>query len=166
MKNAITYAKWFIDQGLDNPKNSYKGSMKLQKLLFFAQMLSIAKNNKLLFEDEFSAFEHGMCINGIRKAYINNSIPKIDNESFSDEELEILQMTKEIYGMEDADELSKMSHEFNFYKKHFVDSKKENGNWNVEKQLVKNEELFTDIDNMKNVLYAYNIIKERNDNIC
>ena len=28
-------AKWFMQKGLDNPSNTNKGNMKLQKLLFF-----------------------------------------------------------------------------------------------------------------------------------
>ena len=29
-------AEWFIQKNLDNPTNTFKGNMKLQKLLFFA----------------------------------------------------------------------------------------------------------------------------------
>ena len=50
-KNTIyDYTNWFLENNLDNPRNTYKGNMKLQKLLFFAQLISLAKNNKLLFE--------------------------------------------------------------------------------------------------------------------
>ena len=59
-KNTVfDYAKWFLENDLDTPRNTFKGNMKLQKLLFFAQLISLAKNNKLLFDEEFCAFENG-----------------------------------------------------------------------------------------------------------
>ena len=48
MKNVFDYAKWLMDNNLDNPRNTFKGNMKLQKLLFFAQLISPAKNKKRL----------------------------------------------------------------------------------------------------------------------
>ena len=32
---VFDYAKWFLENNLDTPRNTFKGNMKLQKLLFF-----------------------------------------------------------------------------------------------------------------------------------
>lgn len=29
--NVFDYAKWFLDNNLDTPRNTFKGNMKLQK---------------------------------------------------------------------------------------------------------------------------------------
>lgn len=57
--NVLDYTKWFLENNLDTPRNTFKGNMKLQKLLFFAQLISLTKNNKLLFDEQFCAFENG-----------------------------------------------------------------------------------------------------------
>ena len=67
--NVFDVTKWFLENNLDTPRDTFKGNMKLQKLLFFAQLISLAKNNKLLFDDEFCAFENGMVMEKIRIAY-------------------------------------------------------------------------------------------------
>lgn len=41
MSNAINYAKYIIRNGLDTNHNTYDGNMKLQKLLFFADYISL-----------------------------------------------------------------------------------------------------------------------------
>ena len=94
--------------------------MKLQKLLFFAQLISLAKNNKLLFDEEFCAFENGMVMENVRLEYKNN-LSKLLNYSgndLSEDDLEILELTKNIYGSEDADTLSNMTHQFEYWKKY------------------------------------------------
>ena len=78
-----TIAKWFINQNLDNPSNSRDGNMKLQKLLFFSQLIYMCKNKgKTMYNDEFNAFEHGMVLESVRLEY-QNSFNTLYNESIS-----------------------------------------------------------------------------------
>lgn len=159
--NVLDYAKWFLENNLDNPRNTFKGNMKLQKLLFFAQLISLAKNNKLLFDEEFSAFENGMVMENIRLEYKNN-LDKLLNykrNELSKDEIEVLELTKNIYGFEDADTLSNMTHQFEYWKKYLKKSNNINDFKDKKKAIVPNKELLKELDNIKDVLDAYEIMQ-------
>ena len=158
--NVFDYTKWFLDENLDNPRNTFKGNMKLQKLLFFAQLISLAKNNKLLFDDEFSAFENGMVMEDVRLKYKNNldELLKYKGNKLSKDDLEVLNLTKDIYGSEDADTLSNMSHQFEYWKKYLTLSDDGNNYKNKRKAKVPNKELKRELDNIRDVLDAYEIM--------
>lgn len=160
-KNKVfDVAKWFIENDLDNPRNTIKGNMKLQKLLFFSQLISLAKNNKLLFDDNFCAFENGMVMEKVRLKYKNNlnDFLNYQRNDFSDEELQILELTKNIYGNESADTLSNMTHEFDYWKKYLNNSNNIFNYKNKNKSIVPNKELEKELDGIKDVLYAYELI--------
>ena len=162
-KNTVLdYAKWFIDNNLDTPRNTFKGNMKLQKLLFFAQLISLAKNDKLLFEEEFCAFENGMVMENIRLEYKNN-LPKLLKYKMKElpkEDIEVLELTKNIYGNEDADVLSNMSHQFEYWKKYLNLSSEDYEYKNKKKSFVPNVELKKELDNIRDVLDAYELMKD------
>ena len=46
MRKAIDFAKYFIKEELDNPRNSFDGNMKLQKLLVYSNLINLALYNK------------------------------------------------------------------------------------------------------------------------
>lgn len=158
--NVFDYTKWFLENNLDTPRNTFKGNMKLQKLLFFAQLISLAKNNKLLFDDQFCAFENGMVMENVRLKYKNNldELLNYRRNKLTDEELEILELTKNIYGSENADTLSNMTHQFEYWKKYLQISNNEFDFKDKNKSLVPNEELEKELDNIRDVLDAYNIM--------
>ncbi|MBE6156397.1 MAG: DUF4065 domain-containing protein [Firmicutes bacterium] len=158
--NVFDYTKWFLENNLDTPRNTFKGNMKLQKLLFFAQLISLAKNNKLLFDDQFCAFENGMVMENVRLKYKNNldELLNYRRNKLTDEELEILELTKNIYGSENADTLSNMTHQFEYWKKYLQISNNKFDFKDKNKSLVPNEELEKELDNIRDVLDAYNIM--------
>lgn len=161
--NVFDYAKWFLENNLDTPRNTFKGNMKLQKLLFFSQLISLAKNNKLLFEEQFCAFENGMVMENVRLKYKNNldELLNYKRKELSDEELEILELTKNIYGSENADTLSNMTHQFEYWKKYLQISNNEYDFKDKNKSIVPNEELKKELDNIRDVLDAYNIMNSK-----
>ena len=66
-------AEWFIQRNLDTPTNTGKGNMKLQKLLFFSQLIYMCKNNgETMYNEMFSAFDNGMVLEPIRQEYLKN----------------------------------------------------------------------------------------------
>lgn len=158
--NVFDYTKWLLENNLDTPRNTFKGNMKLQKLLFFAQLISLAKNNKLLFEDEFCAFENGMVMENVRLKYKNNlnELLNYKRKELTNEELEILELTKNIYGSENADTLSNMTHQFEYWKKYLQFSNNEFEFKDKNKAVVPNYELAKELDNIRDVLDAYNIM--------
>ncbi|MEG2457476.1 MAG: DUF4065 domain-containing protein [Bacilli bacterium] len=162
MYNAVDIAKWFLENNLDNPRNNLNGNIKLQKLMFFSQLIYIALYDKYLINDNFNAYEHGMVMESIRIKYkdnMNSILEEGNTNILSEEALNALNLTKELYGDADAEELSSMSHEFNYWKTYY--KKSDNGIYKSKKKsLVPNEELKKDIENIRNVLKANEIIKK------
>ena len=156
----IAVAKWFINQNLDNPSNSRDGNMKLQKLLFFSQLIYMCQNNgKTMYNDEFNAFEHGMVLEDVRLEYQNN-FRELYNNSKKDinlpEDVEkALIITKEIFGNCSANELSDMSHQFKTWNKYFTRSMNKTGGYNKSKSKVPYRELKEELYKMQKVLSAY-----------
>lgn len=170
--SPVEITKWFINQDLDEPKNKKDGNIKLQKLLFFSQLIYMAKNNgKTMFDDEFCAFEHGMVLEDIRKIYHNNykQITKQAKEEtiiFPKEIVETLELTKEIFGNCSADELSDLSHEFDAWNKYYNNSteKKLKIVWhNKEKSKVPYSELQKELYRIQKVLTAYEMTSHSSD---
>ena len=52
-----------------NNRKSYEGNIRLNKYLYFAQTVYLAKYGKLLFEDEFVAYDNGPVIKEIVENY-------------------------------------------------------------------------------------------------
>ncbi len=52
-----------------NNRKSYEGNIKLNKYLYFSQTVYLAKYNKLLFEDDFVAYDNGPVIKQIVETY-------------------------------------------------------------------------------------------------
>lgn len=122
MKNAMDYAKFFLKQEDDKIANTMDGNMKLQKLLSFANMISIAKYGHPLFAEPVLAYENGFVVESVRQRY-KNDYAGLKNDSgefnpdFSEEEYRILNDTLGIFGRLQAKELSNLSHEFSSWKK-------------------------------------------------
>lgn len=164
-RNPLDVAKWLLENNLiDEPKDSLKGNMKLQKLLFFSQLINYALYNKPLFDAQFSAFEHGVVIEEVRNTYKTSleSIQKRETINFTGEELNTLKLTKEIYGDASADELSDLTHQFECWKKYYKQSKTTTGYKIKNKAIIPESELKSEIDIINNVLRAYSIINNIN----
>lgn len=157
--DPIDIAKWFMKQediqGIDN---SQAGNTKLQKLIFFSQLIYMCKNNDArMFDQEFSAFKNGMVLNDVRtqfKNYYTELKKDSDNINIPEDIEEALYLTKQIFGKYSADELSKMSHEFEAWKKHYENSKILFG-YNYSKAKVPYKELEQELYRMQKVLKAY-----------
>ena len=153
-------AKWFMKQDIEGINNSKEGNMKLQKLLFFAQMMYMCKNNgNTIFEEEFNAFKHGMVLQDVLWKYQNN-FQEFEQESkeeinIPDDIEEILIATKEIFGSCTPEELSKMTHELKAWEKYFHKSILFGGKYNQSKSKVPYKELEEDLYRMKKILDAY-----------
>lgn len=130
MCKAINVASWFINNDF-SALNNKDSNLKLNKLLYFAQMISLIKRNKPLFEEDLYAFENGVVVEDIRKEYCNNysefiKIAKKCNYKIGKEEEEILNITKNIFMDASPSELSDLTHEHkcwqDYYKKSLEDA--------------------------------------------
>lgn len=156
-------AEWFIAQNLDSPANTGKGNMKIQKLLFFSQLIFMCKNDgKTMYKDQFNAFENGMVLEKVRKNYLEDyKTLKEESEGkieLPDNVLEALNLTKEIFGGCSADELSEMSHQFDCWLKYFKKSGVKN-HYDKKKSIVPYKELEKELYKMQKVLDAYESTK-------
>lgn len=126
---AIDAAKYFMDKKLDTPRNTFSGNMKLQKLLYFAQLVSLAKFDEPLFRDKIYAFKKGMVIDDVRKKYKNDyqTIINCELPKLSSKELETLKITVEIYGKYNAQQLSEITHDQLSWKEKYRQGTCENG---------------------------------------
>ena len=155
----IEIAEWFMKQDISGLDNTQDGNTKMQKLLFFSQLIYMCKNDEnTMFDDEFSAFKNGMVLNDIRIKYRNsyntlkeNSIEEIKLQKDVEESLDL---TMDIFGHYSAAELSDLCHEFNAWSKHFDESKMLLG-YNKAKAQVPYSELKKELYRMKKVLQAY-----------
>ena len=158
--NPKIVAEWFIQRNLDNPPNTGKGNMKLQKLLFFSQLIYMCKNNgETMYEDKFSAFDNGMVLEPVRQEYLRN-YKHLKEEASHNIELpedvkEALTITEDVFGKCTADELSELSHQFNSWSKYLNLSIEENNFHNKEKAIVPYEDLEKELYRMNKVLKAY-----------
>lgn len=80
MITAKEVAKYFLSKDKDkklfnknlvefNNIKSYEGNVRLNKYLYFAQTVYLAKYGKLLFEDEFVAYDNGPVVKEIVETY-------------------------------------------------------------------------------------------------
>lgn len=163
----IKIAKWFINQDTLEINNSQEGNTKLQKLIFFSQLIYMCENDReRMFDQEFSAFKNGMVLNDVRKEFKSN-YKKLKEESVNIEvpkDIEkALILTRQIFGKYSAEELSKMSHEFEAWEKHYESSKGLFG-YNYNKAKIPYEELQEELYKMKKVLKAYESTSNMQDN--
>ncbi len=80
MNNAEDIAKYFLSKDTNhklfnknivsyNNRKFYEGNVRLNKYLFLAQVVYLAKNNCRLFKDDFCAYDNGPVIESIMKSY-------------------------------------------------------------------------------------------------
>ena len=160
MKDVYDYAKFFIKNGADSTPNTYDGNMKLQKLLVFADLISIAEHGKPLFNEQVLAFQNGCVVEKIRLRYKNDYFGfKHDSEifqpDFSEQEYSVLNLVMEIFGNASAKELSEINHTFNFWKIAFDKGTTSNGYHSKSQSVVDMMSQIEDIDKMREIIYAY-----------
>lgn len=123
MCRGKSVVKWFVDNGMPL-NNSFDGNLVVNKMLVFAQLISIAKDNKRLFEEDMYAFEHGVVIEDIRMEYkykFSDFVKSIKREKycFDKNQLDTLELTKKIFGDLDPFILSELTHQFKFWKEKY-----------------------------------------------
>ncbi|EDS77108.1 conserved hypothetical protein [Clostridium botulinum C str. Eklund] len=163
MCQAIDVAKWFIKNGYE-PCDTRNGNMKLNKLLYFAQLISLVKRDRVLFNDNLSAFKHGVVVENVRQEYHNNynnfiQTARKSSITLADEEEEVLNITSNIFGQVDARELSQLTHEHSCWKDHYEKSKRGNGNYDKQDGIIPIDEIVNnyqcDLNLIREILSAY-----------
>lgn len=159
--NPNDVAKWFCSQNIIEDLNSEEGNMKLQKLLFFSQLIYMAKHNgETMFDEKFNAFKNGMVLERIRKEYKNNYkqfVVNYNNLTLDEDIVESLKLTESIFGDASAQELSELSHEFEVWNKYLDRSTTASGKYIKQLSLIPYEEIKKELYKIKKVLEAYEV---------
>lgn len=165
-RSAYKFAYEYIRNELDYPRNTKNGNMKLQKLLYFSQLVHYAEFGKPLFDDPIYAYENGCIVDNVLNDYRRYHYQFIHDayeatNSFTSEEQFTLDLVKEVYGDKGAEELSDLNHEHECWKLAYSRSYvSENYK---EKQLSKIEEdeaFENDVKSIKKVVDAYKETRE------
>jgi uncharacterized phage-associated protein len=168
MATVFDFAKYFIKFGHDTHGNTFDGNMKLQKLLVFANLISLAERNKLLFDDEILAFDQGCVIEEVRLRY-RNDYPAFLQDSknfdpnFSQEEHDVINLAISIFGKLSARELSNVNHSFEFWKKAHEHSIQESGFKDKTMAVVSLDAIKMEIDKIKDMIAAFREVQADNN---
>lgn len=113
---ALDIASLFIQ--LANDIDDTIDNLKLNKLLYYAQGWSLARNGKPLFKDEIQAWDYGPVVDDVyhaykvcRKAPIQEPTYEFDEDKLSAEELELITDIYSNYGKFTSIALTNMTHE-------------------------------------------------------
>lgn len=160
MPSALDFAKAFMKRELDTEPNTYGGNLKLQKLLFFADFISVAENGKPLFLEPIRAFNNGCVVEEVRLRYKNDyqnlymesktAVPNV-----SEREYEVINLTAELFGKLSATELSKLSHSFSFWNKALERSKQADGFKDKKQAIIPVEDMLTESGRMRDAIATF-----------
>lgn len=161
MSKAIDFAKLLMKRNLDSNPNTYDGNMKLQKLLFFANYISLIQRGVPLFKEKIRAFENGCVVEEVRLRYKNDYASLLTDSkeytpNFSQDEYDIINLTAEMFGKLSARELSDINHCFLFWKNAYERSKDANGYRDKDLCVVSAEEMMFEQDKLKSVINEFN----------
>lgn len=166
LMKAIEAAKFFMNENLDTPRNTFSGNMKLQKLLYFAQLISLAKYNRPLFTDDIFAFDKGPVIENVRQLYRKNLYNILDfpPASITNEEKDVLETTTNLLGSYSANDLSDFTHQTLSWKQQHENGLNSNGYHDKLASLITIEMLEkNEVPEMRDILASYDT-KEDNPN--
>ena len=154
------YAMYFLKRGHGTDLNTIDGNMKLQKLLVFANMISLAERDVPLFNDEILAFEQGCVIEKVRLRHQNDfsgflADSRRFSPEFSQEEYDVLNLTISLFADLTARELSDLNHTFSFWKDAYANSQNPDGFKDKKKAVVSLNAMRAELDRFKVAISAY-----------
>ncbi len=104
--------------------------LKLQKLVYFAQGVSLGLRNKKLFDEPIEAWEHGPVTRSLRKtfgAFESNIIPapgEIDFDIYSGADKKLIYKIYSLYGEHTASYLRNLTHNHPMWQEAIVSNSK------------------------------------------
>ncbi|WP_291566997.1 MULTISPECIES: Panacea domain-containing protein [unclassified Clostridium] len=166
MYKAIDIAKSFIKDEVVGLDNNYAGNMKINKLLYFAQVVNLVLEDEPLFDDCMFAFENGVVVENVRKEYRDNYRDLVKGAKelvmeFPANVQQTLEITKEIFGSISSRELSDLTHQSEIWKRYYDESIQSGGHYfyNTEKSRIDitkfYDEFKCDLDNVKLMLESH-----------
>ncbi len=136
MLKALSIAKWFVDRADkefvdDNGLSEGLTNLKLQKLLYFGQAVSLSLRKVPLFEDKIEAWKFGPVVPAVYdflKVFGNKPVTITANtEEIDAETAGLLEDVWSVYGKFSAHELVNISHSHLPWKEIFLSGSENSG---------------------------------------
>jgi uncharacterized phage-associated protein len=114
MRRSLDIALYFLNR-VDREAGDTISALKLQKLVYYAQVWSMVLRNKPLFEESIEAWKHGPVVRSLWEEYQSfnrQTIPPPEEPlpTFDPSELEVLEMVWGRYGELSAHQLRNLTH--------------------------------------------------------
>ncbi|HDH4242358.1 TPA: DUF4065 domain-containing protein [Staphylococcus aureus] len=111
--NINTIAKWFVENNITSSENSYDGNLTLNKLIYFADAMNYAINNKKLVDEIPVGFANGPVYQSVYVDHRYRTLESInsDDAEISEETLKLLRIVKFAFGSYTSQYLSELTHE-------------------------------------------------------
>lgn len=160
MASAMDVAKFFMREQQDPWRGTYDGNMKLQKLLFFADLISLAENGERLFPEPIRAFKNGCVVESVRLRYRNDfdgfyADSMAFNPDFTQAEYDALKLTSAIFGHLSARDLSDVNHTFSFWREAYERSQRPGGYKDKDLAIVQEDQMRAELDKVRTIVDAH-----------
>lgn len=114
-ESVLDIAYWFINKAKSTSTDicDYLTQLKLQKLLYFAQAISLKERNKTLFSEPILRWDYGPVVRSIYKKYkdfCDKPIMEAPCANFDKATERILELTYKKYGIYTANYLVQLTH--------------------------------------------------------
>lgn len=117
MTDALTIAKALMHKDADGQNTNTKdGNKIINKLLYFAQLISLSKYGEKLFENDLYAFQEGCVVEDVRKEYYKSyhdlkaEASLFEETNLTLKEKDVLEEVMRLFGDFSAEELSEITH--------------------------------------------------------
>ncbi len=111
-------AKWFIYHNPELASGFVDENTKINKLLYFSNLMYYCINNENMISEEFVAFPNGPVVFSVYRDYRYNGLNKLPHQVVMPNEMQakILNIVNFIYGNASTDELVEESHTHSLWK--------------------------------------------------
>lgn len=123
MSNALNsheVAKWFIGNIPSLASGYLDENIKLNKLLYFSNLMYYCLEEKNLLNEEFVAFPKGPVLRSIYRDYRYNGLGTMPNQTcingIDKKQKKVLDIISFVYGNKEADELVEETHQHSIWK--------------------------------------------------
>ena len=140
MLSGKDVAKWFIFHNPELASGYIDENTKINKLLYFSNLMYYCITNEQLISDEFVAFPNGPVVFSVYRDYRYNGLNSLPQQVISpnEEQLKVLNIVNFIYGNSSTSELVSESHTHSLWKsvQHLIPNNPKIEFENVETELV------------------------------
>lgn len=118
MENVLEVSKWLISNGSGMSYPSKSGNLKLQKLLYYADAMSLSVYDEPLFSNDIIAWEEGPVVKAAYVHYRYYNLWSKKSNSIGEKAIKILNVILDLFDEFSGEELKLMTHDDIIWKKY------------------------------------------------